>query len=207
MVDDFMNQLEIDLRSKMLDDVRPLEQMAPVAALSQMWIFAAYELMRTWRERADKMIKWFDNNVLKTKLEILEKHQGYQHFGKQERAAHIKRVLNDSAIIDRIKIDLLRTSMAFMRLEAIRIILAKHEVAKRKDSVALNPGHARINRHTGSMAYQLENGEYSMEDISRRDIADDIRAFLSNKVPSHEDIESFRAYMRGPQSPWRTGND
>src|SRR5688572_17160843 len=84
-VDDFMNRLELDLRSKMFDDDKPLELMALVSALSQMWIFSAYELLRTWRERAKQMIKWSENSGLKIKMEALEQIQGYQHFGKLHR--------------------------------------------------------------------------------------------------------------------------
>jgi hypothetical protein len=29
------------------------------------WLFSAYELMRTWRKRAEKMITWADNGGLK----------------------------------------------------------------------------------------------------------------------------------------------
>ena len=29
-----------------------------VSALSQMWVFAAYELLRTWRQRAREIMKW-----------------------------------------------------------------------------------------------------------------------------------------------------
>ncbi len=199
VVDNFMNQLELDLRSKMYDDDKPLELMHLVSALSQMWIFSAYELMRTWRGRAGKMITWAENGGLKAKLQVYEEHQGYDHFGRLHRAEQIKRVLNDPAIIDRVKVDLKRTKMAFMRLEALRIILAKHEIAKVKNSVALAPGYARIDRYSGSMNYELENGQYSMGYVSRRDVADDIRAFLTNEVPSDEDLKDFEAYMRGPR--------
>ncbi len=199
LVDDFMNQLEHDLRSKMFDDDKPLELMALVSALSQMWIFSAYELMRTWCKRAEKMITWAENGGLKVKLDVLEQHEGYQHHGKLHRAAQIKRVLSDPAIIERVKVDLKRTKMAFMRVEALRMILAKHEIAKKPNSVALAPGYARIDDNSGSMNYELENGQYSMGYVSRRDIADDIRAFLSNEVPSDEDLKGFEAYMRGPR--------
>ena len=38
-------------------------------AQSQMWIFAAYELLRTWRARAKDIIKWPENGGLETKAE------------------------------------------------------------------------------------------------------------------------------------------
>ena len=35
-----------------------------VSAQSQMWIFALYELLRTWRSRTRKLIKWKENGAI-----------------------------------------------------------------------------------------------------------------------------------------------
>lgn len=102
--------------------------------------------------------------------------------------------------------------MLFVRLEGIRISLAKHEVRKKKGSVALHPGYGRINRWCGALDYEIENGRYSIGDINRRDIADEIRMLASNGyVPSDEDIASFDEFMRGPKDadiePWSDGRE
>lgn len=199
IVDQFVTQLEYDVLEKLIAEERtPVPEAAFPSAQSQMWIFAAYEILRTWRQRARNMVKWSESGALQTKLGALEKEVGYPHIGRKFRAAQIKRVLADPAIIDRIKDELRSTYMLFARLEAIRVSIAKHEVQGHRNSVALRPGYGRINQWCGSLDYELENGNYSMGYMSRRDIADEIRALPSTPPPSDETIEEFKTYMRGP---------
>ena len=59
LVDEFVMKLELDLlRQQFREERTPIPEAMFVSAQSQMWIFAAYELMRTWRQRAKDMIKW-----------------------------------------------------------------------------------------------------------------------------------------------------
>lgn len=203
LVDEFVTGLEYDVLKKLIDEeATPIPEATFLSAQSQMWIFAAYELMRTWRQRANDIIKWAASSGLETKLEALERDVGYQHFGRQFRAMQIKRVIDDPTIVDRLKDDLKRIHILFARMEALRISIAKHEVSGRRNSVALMPGYGRINQSCGSLDYELENGAYSMGYFSRRDIADGIRALATHTtVPTDEDLRDFDAYMRGP-----TGN-
>lgn len=200
IVDQFLTDLEYQVLKKLIqEEGTPVAEAAFLSAQSQMWIFAAYELLRTWRERAREMIKWAESGGLRQKLAVYEKDDGYMHFGRQYRAGQIKAVLADPDKVDAIRRDLKRTHMLFARLEAIRVSLAKHEVRKKKGSVALRPGYGRINKWCGSLDYELENGRYSLGEINRRDIADEIRMLFGNDyVPSDEDIASFDAFMRGP---------
>src|SRR6266481_5950597 len=199
LVDQFVTQLEREVLEKLIQEERtPIPEAAFLSAQSQMWIFAAYEIMRTWRERADSTIKWAENGILESRLQALEKEIGYVHFGRQFRAAQIKKVLADPSIIDCLRDDLRRIHIPFSRMEAIRVSIAKHEVKGRKNSVALRPGYGRINQWSGSLDYELENGAYSMGYISRRDIADEIRALFDSSPPTDTTISEFDAYMRGP---------
>jgi len=53
LVDEFIMKLELNLlRQQFQEERTPIVEAAFVSAQSQMWIFAAYELMRTWRQRA-----------------------------------------------------------------------------------------------------------------------------------------------------------
>ena len=203
IVDQFLTELEYKTLHKLVDEERtPLPQAVFLGAQSQMWIFAAYELMRTWRQRARDMTKWAETGGLKQKLAALEQDQGYQHFGRIYRAEQIRVVLADPGRVTAIKRDLKRTHISFTRLEAIRISLAKHEVWKKKNSVALDPGYGRINSWCGALDYEIESDGNCMGYINRRDIADDIRALLSDDyIPSDEDIASFDKSMRGPPGP------
>jgi len=198
-VDQFITGLEYDVLRKLNEQERtPVPEALFLSAQSQMWIFAVYEMMRTWRQRAKNVIKWSENGGLESKLRALEKEIGYLHVGRKIRAEQIKRVLADSSIIDRVRVDLRSVHIPFARIEAIRISIAKHEVGGHKNSVALRPGYGRINQWCGSLDYELENGAYSMGYISRRDIADELRALASNSPPTDDELREFDTFMRGP---------
>lgn len=203
IVDQFVTNLEYEVLRKLFDEERtPVPEATFLSAQSQMWIFAAYEIMRTWRQRTNDMIKWYDNGGLETKLEALEEDIGYQHFGRSYRASQIRKVIADPSIIEQIRQDQRMTHILYARLAAVRISLAKHELKGRSNSIALSPGYGRINQWCGSLDYELENGQYSMGYVNRRDIADDIRGLLSaDGPPTDEEIASFDEYMRGPPKP------
>jgi hypothetical protein len=200
-VDQFITGLEYDVLRKLnAEEHTPVPEVLFLSAQSQMWIFAVYEMIRTWRQRARNIIKWSDNGGLETKLLALEKEIGYLHVGRKIRAEQIKRVLADPSIIDRVRRDLRSIHIPFARIEAIRVSIAKHEVGGHKNSIALRPGYGRINLWCGSLDYELENGPYSMGYISRRDIADELRALAPNPPPTDDELKQFDSFMRGPAS-------
>lgn len=200
VVDIFLSRLEDTVLKKLFaDDSAPLDEAAFLSAQSQMWIFATYELLRTWRQRTAELIKWHKNGGLDQKLKTLEKDLGYRHFGRSYRAEQIRKVRDDPSLVEAMHNDRRRIHILFVQIEALRVSLAKHELRGKRSSVALMPGYGRINRWCGSLDYELENGLYSMGTINRRNIADGIRAlFLDDDLPSDADIESFEAFMRGP---------
>jgi hypothetical protein len=199
LVDVFCMQLESQLLKKQFHAERtPLPEVTFLSAQSQMWIFAAYELMRTWRQRAKDMLKWHESGGLEGKLAHLKRKTSYQHVGRLLRASQIERVLADSEAINKIRADVRRTHIPFARMEAIRVSIAKHEVRGHKNSVANMPTMGVINRWCGSLDFELEHEQNILGTISRRDIADDIRAIPDIPLPTDDDIKSFDEYMRGP---------
>jgi hypothetical protein len=74
----------------------------------------------------------------------------------------------------------------------------KHEIKGRKASIAMRPGYGRINQWCGSLDYELECTQGSLGYVSRRDIADEIRALANQEPPTEETLEHFDTYMRGP---------
>lgn len=199
VVDQFIMRLEYDtLRKLHEEESTPAEAMF-LSAQSQMWIFAAYELMRTWQERAAEIIKLHQNGGLQHKIAHLEKETGYLHVGRTTRAAQLREVLADPSIVEKIKLDLRVVHIPFSRLSFIRVALAKHQVQGRRNSIAYAPGYGRINQWCGSLDYQLERGRVILGNISRRDIADELRALSSNrdKPQTDEEIASFNEFMKG----------
>jgi hypothetical protein len=199
LVDEFVMKLELSLvRQQFREERTPIAETAFVSAQSQMWIFASYELMRTWRQRAREIIKWSDNGGLQAKLKHLRRKTPYVHFGREWRAAQIEEVLSNPAITQRLRDDLRKTHIPFTRMEAIRVSIAKHEIRGQRNSVALMPTHGRINRFCGSIDFELENEGSIMGTISRRDIADELRNIPNLVMPTDEEIRSFDDFMRGP---------
>jgi hypothetical protein len=59
VIDEFLERQEAQLLSQYMEEERtPLPTVLFVSALSQMWIFALYEFLRTWRERAENILRW-----------------------------------------------------------------------------------------------------------------------------------------------------
>jgi hypothetical protein len=192
-------KLEVELLRKQFREERtPIPEATFVSAQSQMWIFAAYELMRTWRQRAKDMIKWADNGGLEAKLAYLKRKIPYVHVGREWRAAQIEQVLANTSLLNAIRDDLRRTHIPFSRLEAIRISIAKHEIRGRPKSVPQMPTHGRINRWCGSIDFELEHEGVVLGTISRRDIADELRSLPGPELPTDDEIREFDEFMRGP---------
>jgi hypothetical protein len=199
LVDEFVMKLELDLlRQQFREERTPIPEATFVSAQSQMWIFAAYELMRTWRQRAKDMIKLADNGGLEAKLAHLKRKTPYVHVGREWRAAQIEQVLANPSLITTIRDDLRRTHIPFSRMEAIRVSIAKHEIRGRPNSVAQMPTHGRINRWCGSIDFELEHEGVVLGTISRRDIADELRSIPGHGLPTDSEIRDFDEFMRGP---------
>lgn len=199
-VDNLINGLEEKLRKELVEDDAPRSTIAMVQALSPMWIFAAYELLRTWRQRCEEVIRLATNGGFDQKASHLERDLGYRHYDRELRAQQLRDAQERPELVEQMRIDLRRTEMGFTTLEFIRVALAKHEVSKKgnKPPIAFAPGLVLPNRHTGSMDYELSNGGAIISYVSRRDIAETIRYFPEAENPSDEDLIGFRQYMNPP---------
>lgn len=172
-----------------------------LSALTQMWLFAAYELLRTWRHRVKDVLKLVENSGLELKIKALEEDLGYQHHGRELRAMQLREVHDNPAMAAKIEQDLRRTHILFAQLEFVRIALAKHEVRGRPNKIAMAPGYARIDDWTGSLIYELSNGRNIMGYISRREISDAIRAIDHDGEPqSSEKLAEFDRFMKNPST-------
>ena len=126
MVDAYLNQLQHQVLQRLFYEERtPLDDAAFLNAQSQMWIFAAYEVMRTWRQRAKDIVKWRKNGGLQMKLAALEQDEGFHYYGQERRAAMLRDVIADPSLVKRLEDDLKRTYIMFTRMEALRVSLAK----------------------------------------------------------------------------------
>lgn len=198
IVDEFIMDLEYGyLRSK-FDETNTPYQPIFLSAQSQMWIFSAYELMRTWREKISKYLKAADNGGLPLKLKELQKPIGYANYTIQRRIDEITLLVENPELVETMRDDLKRTQMLFTQMELLRMSLAKHQMRKRPSAAVLTPTVGYMNRWCGSLEYQINSGQVIICNLSRRDIADGIRAIPTMIVPSDEDLNSFETAMRGP---------
>ena len=93
--------------------------------------------------------------------------------------------------------DLRVTHVLYKQLDYLRVALAKHEVKGRRRSVALAPGYGRIDTWSGSLQYELEAGQLSLGTLSRRNVADGIRAFADrSEIPTPESLKAFDELMK-----------
>jgi hypothetical protein len=200
VVDQFIMGLELDfLVTYHREERTPMDQAMFLSAQSQMWIFATYELMRTWRQRVKDVLKLYRNGGLALKAAALEKDEGFTHFGRQARARELREIIAKPSLIQRLEEDLRHTHVAFSRIEFIRVALAKHEVSGKPNEVAYVPGYGRINQDCGSLEYQMSNGPVILGNVSRRDIADEIRSLADHSsIPSSDELKSFDSSMNPP---------
>jgi len=200
LVDNMLNGIEQEVMAQQPGDTPPRGKIALLQSLSPMWIFAAYELLRTWRQRCEEVIKLAESAGFNLKATNLERDLGYRHYDRELRGKQLRDAEERPELVEQMRIDLRRTEMGYTQLEFIRVAIAKHEVSKKgnKKPIAFAPGLALINRHCGSMEYEMSNGGAIIGFVTRRDLAETIRFIPEAPNPSDEDLESFRQYMNPP---------
>src|SRR5262245_64522419 len=72
-----------------------------------------------------------------------------------------------------------KTELLFREVEAIRMPLAKHEVAGQEKLLAEAPGFGGVNKLTGSMYWHIALSEIEVTIIERRTLADQFLNILS----------------------------
>jgi hypothetical protein len=197
LVDEFIMQLETETLTTLLAEERTPGIAFFLSAQSQMWIFAAYELLRTWRQRAREAIRLCNEGKLQEEIATLRKDRGYRHYGQELKADQLEKIIRDDSIVEKLREDMRVVYFPFFHLEHIRIALAKHEVPGNKSIAAYAPGYGRINNECGSLDYELENDGIILGRVSRRDIAESLRALLDrSNIPAADEIEVHRKMIR-----------
>lgn len=195
-VDKFLMELEIRFLRSRFDEDTPRDPFEAIflGAQTEMWIFAAYELLRSWRERANLAIKLVQSGGLDHKITHLESKPPWDH-GSLMVGRQLKRVRAEPELVQRIRDDLLRTHVPFHVLEWVRVQLAKYQEPGNPKSFVRS--HAMMDRWTGSLNYELTQGPVIAATLSRRDLADALRGLIDPSVPSPEAIASFDDMRKG----------
>ncbi len=181
-----LRPMEADaLASYMERERTPVDILMPLSALSQMWVFSLYEFLRTWRQRADYLIKFSDgyNSVqdeegrkkyLESAAVAFQNKRRLLRIGPAMYARHLEQFA-DKAFIEKVIEYKRNTDWLFRDAEALRVTIAKHEIPKTNGLLAEAPGYGRMSYQDGSIYWFILLKDGSQIKIDRRELGD---AFL-----------------------------
>lgn len=173
-VDRFATDLEYQLLRRYMEiEKTPVDEAMFLSAISQMWVFALYELLRTWRGRIDTLQKWLANGALNKMIERVTVE--HTHFSGVIRKEHLEQTRDNEAFRNQLKEHRALFDGLFTMISDLRMNLAKHEVPGKKNSIAFEPGYGRINRFCGALDYIVDYGGGHLSMLNRRDIAEALR--------------------------------
>lgn len=179
MVDAVITEQEyVLLREWFETEKTPGDQALAVSALSQMWIYGLYEVLRMWRDRRFQFEKLRANGGIDPKLEALPGDDPL-NMTIETRREQLLRYRDDAKYRDEIERTWKKLEPAYRLTELFRMNLAKHCAPGKDGVVPRAPGYGRINRWCGAMDYELIDKDGSYSFLSRRDIADFLRKLLT----------------------------
>jgi len=196
LIDNFLMDAERQLLQEYIEIERtPMANATFVSAISQLWIFGVYELLRTWRQRVREVLKFAEslNKLDRSTREKRLKEQQAKLSATSHNLAGIgdfrwpsfKRAAESPDFVERVQLSFDSSERIFRRIEILRVHLAKHELHGVKSSAAFAPGYGRIHMDTGTMYYQIALPGTSLpgevDVISRRDVADGCRDLSKDK--------------------------
>jgi hypothetical protein len=159
----------------------PAMELTFQSAVSQMWIFAVYEFLRTWRERAKHLIKLADEyktvQVRKRAKFVADAIEVARGKEKHVRVAmtfgsHNVGKIADEKFMDLVRAYFSKTDALFSEIEALRVTLAKHQVPQTRGFAAEAPGYARMNYENGALYWQITDKDGASGKVDRREISD-----------------------------------
>ena len=176
IVDAVLTSQEYVLLRRLFDEERtPADLAYTISALSQMWIFGAYEVVRMWRDRRYEFRKLADAGGIESKLGHFESDEEL-NATLRIRKNQLTRFRDKASYRKRIEETWERLEPAYRMIELFRMNLAKHAAPGKDGVMPRAPGYGRINRWCGSMDYELVDKEGHYQTMNRRDIANALRA-------------------------------
>lgn len=192
LVDFYLQDLERDLLREYIEIERtPFPSTLIVSALNQMWIFALYELLRTWRQRV-RDLRQEAAKPLPPSENAPDAEPALPELAGLYRQEQLQRLRNDPTFAVKVNEAYGRIEPLFRRIEALRMNLAKHEVPKMKGVPALAPGYGRIDMTSGSIVWQVDLGGMTVDMVSRRSLADQLRRIVIGGPTAEERIAEER---------------
>jgi hypothetical protein len=140
VVDHFLVDIELQLLQEYEQLERtPMASATFVSALTQLWIFGVYELLRTWRQRVGDVLEFVQNlpsekkpalrlermKAQEAKLAANSRGEGKI---KDTRWPAYKKVADDANFAAKLQSAKDNSERIFRKLEILRVHLAKHEL-------------------------------------------------------------------------------
>lgn len=185
VVDRYIESMEGELLKAYMQDERTPDWTILVVALSQMWVFSLYELLRTWRQMASELVRYADDldkltgdardKRIARERERIEKVQSHVGIPDRSYDACFAAVETDPEFGKQIRVTLAASEDVYREVETLRVTMAKHEVPKTKGMRAQGAGYGRIDLSSGSIYWMVVLKDGSSTIISRRSLADRLR--------------------------------
>jgi hypothetical protein len=193
LVDFYLQDLERDLLHEYIEIERtPFPATLIVSALNQMWIFGLYELLRTWRQRVRDLKQEAAKALVPAPANAPNGEPAPKDLALLYRQGQLQRLRDDPAFAAEVNEAYDRIELLFRRIEALRMNLAKHEVPKMKGVPSLAPGYGRIDMMSGSMVWQVDLGNMTVDMVSRRSLADQLREIVIGGPTARERVAEER---------------
>lgn len=178
IVDSIITQQEYSLLREWIEIERtPGGSAMAVSALSQMWIYGLYEVLRLWRDRRYQFIKLFENGGVDLKISSMPEDEPVNPT-IETRKKQLLRFKQDTCYRDRIEKTWANIEPVYRMAELYRINLAKHAAPGKDAVIPRSPGYGRINRWCGSLDNELVDKDGHYVTMNRRDIAEGLRAAI-----------------------------
>lgn len=180
MVNDHILNFEQDMFQKFIENDRaPIPEMLFTSAISQMWIFSLYELLRTWRQQVREILVHREKYIGKKEPSIVVPEQLDINTNRSYLQALVRAETDDDfAALLKVTDQILEP--VFRKIEGVRVTLAKHEVPKQKGVKAANVGYSRIDPLTGSINYFYLDKDGFTHIVSRQSLVLQLLSALKN---------------------------
>ena len=166
----------------------PHKTVALVSALSQMWIFALYEVLRTWRQMVDELLSYRrgldpirGHPSVEEKSAKLGSKRGtsYQPAVSEELLdtaynEAFRKVERDGTYAQQLETALAAVMPVLGRIADVRVALAKHGFPGIRGVRAYATDHARIDVESRSLQWMVERKDGTSEPMSRRSLVQEL---------------------------------
>ena len=217
VVHEYLSGLEDELVRELVQTERTPPGTIFVSALSQLWVFGVYEILRTWRQRGSDVlsfvtkVKGSPRTARRKLIDDKKRSLGRSSSGPLDldmRWSQFQKALDDPRFVKTLVHAMDRFEFGFRRIEALRVALAKHEMPDAKGVPATFPGYARIDSVSRSIQWQTSlrgtsSGGTEIDILTRKEIAEDCisaardrkRAILPRNMQS-------KLQGRAPKTAW-----